>query len=67
VKYEHGYTLSSGGETKTVILGIIEESELKEKQIEVDDANMMEREPGIRGQLLSNPATYFVRKLISEV
>lgn len=61
MKYEYGYTLTVGAETKTTIFGEINECELETHIKHAETANIMERKTGVRGETTRHPATYFVR------
>lgn len=66
MKYEYGYILIAGGESQTVILGTVDEAGLAEREKTTEVANRMERTPGLREKVLSNPAIYFVRPIIKD-
>jgi hypothetical protein len=61
MKFQVGYTLSVGGESKTEILWVVSEEEYEKEKRAVEVANRIERRPGLHGRTLPHPATYFIR------
>ena len=71
--YEYGYTITTadGSESRDTVLGTCDESQLAEKQHEVDYTNRMEKEvlrrPSIGGGVKGRTnTTYWVRPCLTK-
>ena len=42
MKYEYGYTVSVKNESKSVVLGVVEDSDFQSKKAEIDYANKLD-------------------------
>lgn len=62
MKYEYGYLIVAGGETKETVLGTCGEAEVAQTRREIERANEAERGPDIKGLVRPQTSFWFVRE-----